>query len=79
MSLFTKNRNRMRRHLSSAGEAMRRADDGLDMPEHSVQEDAYVLQQLAVAEEAIRMARDVMLNLQQALADAIPDAVDPVE
>jgi hypothetical protein len=75
MSLISKNRVRMERHLRSAADAIRRACDGLNVPDHCVQEDAYFLQQLLVAEESIRMARDRMLDLQRALAEQDDNAL----
>jgi len=67
--LIVKNRERMRRHLKAATDALDRAEDGLDVPDHCVQEDAYFLQQLAIATEALAMARHRMLDLKTVLAE----------
>jgi hypothetical protein len=69
MSLISKNRIRIGAHVVKAVDALRRAVDGLAVPDHCIQEDAYFLQQLLVAEECIRLARARMLDLQNALKE----------
>jgi hypothetical protein len=75
MSVIVKNKSRIARHIRSALDALDRAVDGLEMPDNSVQEDCYVLQQLAVCVESCQMAKDVMLDLKRFLAEQAENAL----
>lgn len=69
MGMAAKTKLRVRRHLRSALDALQRANDGLDVPDHAFAEDQYVRQQLLVAVSACQMAADRVRDYQTEAAE----------
>jgi hypothetical protein len=75
MASIHKTKQRVKRHLAAADDALKRAGDGLDAPDHLGFTDEYIERQLLIAVEACNMGLARIRDFKaQEPADPVEDA-----